>query len=354
MCVGPHRIVKVYSKLRHIRSFGFVLVFCFLLLTSCGSIQEVSRTDFMLDTFVTQYWQGENAQRCYEEIKAMLESYENTLSSYKEDSEIFKINENSGKKPLKVSDETFHILEISKELSCLTGGRFDITVSPLVRLWNITGEDPKVPALKDIEKARSLVSCEKLSLDKKDGTVFLEQENMGIDLGAVLKGYFAEKSLAVAKKYNVSGYISVGGNMAVNGRKSDGRDFIMGVRNPRGESSDYIGTLSMDGLTMATAGDYERSFMYEGKLYHHILDPFTGYPADTDIISATVLSEDGLLADFLSTYIFMEGTDSLDKFKGCDSFEFMAVDKDLNVYFSKGFKERFHPNENKKEFNFSA
>ena len=354
MIVGSHRIVKVYPKLKGIKFFCFVSVFCLFFLTSCGKMEEISRTDFMLDTFVTQYWQGDNAQECYEEIKAMLQDEENRLSSYKEESEISRINKNSGKEPQKISDETFLILERSKELSSLTEGRFDITVSPLVRLWNVTGENPKVPAIEDIEKTKSLISFEKLSLDKENSTAFLEDEGMGIDLGAVLKGCFAEKSLAIAQKHGVSGYISVGGNMAVTGKKSDGSDFIMGIRNPRGEANDYIGTLSIDGLTMATAGDYERSFVYEGKLYHHILDPFTGFPADTDIISATVLSKDGLLADFLSTYIFMEGTEGIDKFRNFENFDFMAVDKDLNVYFSRGFKERFHPNENKKEFNFLA
>ena len=345
---------KIILKSEKIVSKGITALVCTLLilLAGCGKEPEVNKTDFMLDTFVTSSWHGENAEACYEEIKEMLTESEERLSTFKEGSEIYSVNEMSGKEPQKVSEETFKILKRSKELSGATGGSFDITVAPLVKLWDVTGEDPHVPNKDSIEEKKALISYEKLILDEENTTAFLKEEGMEIDLGAVLKGCLAQKALDIAEKHQVRGYISVGGNMAVTGKKDDGSDYVMGIRNPRGEGNDYIGTLTMDGLTMATAGDYERFFTEDGVRYHHILDTKTGYPAETDIISATVLSRDGLLADFLSTYIFMEGTDSIDKFEGYESFEFIAVDKNLNVYSSEGLKGIFKPAEDKKEFNF--
>lgn len=353
MLAFPRGLFKAYSAFKT-GCLLFLSAACLFFLSSCKAVEKVDRTDFMMDTFVTQHWEGKNSQACYEEIKAMLEQGENMLSAYKEGSEILMLSQSSEKNPVKLSPQVFSILEKSKELSLKTGGKFDITIAPLVKLWDVTGKSPTIPKKEEIEKACSLICFDWLVLDKESSTAFFKKEGMGVDLGAVLKGFFAEKSLAAAKRHGVSGYISIGGNMAVAGKKEDGSDFIMGIRNPRGEANDYIGTVDISGLTMATAGDYERSFQYEGRLYHHILDPFTGFPAQTDLICATVISSDGLLADFLSTYIFMEGSEGLDKFKNLENAEFMAVDKDLNVYFSKGFKERFHPNSNKKEFNFKA
>ena len=323
-----------------------------ILLTGCGNEPEVNKTDFLLDTFVVSSWHGENAEECYGEIKEMLIKSENALSTFKEGSQIYSLNMKSGREKTEVSCEILSILKRSKELSELTDGRFDITVAPLVKLWDVTAENPRVPAKEDIEEKKQLISYQKLVLDEKENTAFLEQEGMEVDLGAVLKGCLAEKCLDIAEKYDVEGYISVGGNMAVRGRKKDGSDYIMGIRDPRGESGEFIGTLPMEGLTMATAGDYERYFTEGGKRYHHILDTETGYPVETDIISATVLSKDGLLADFLSTYIFMEGTEHLKDFEGFEEFSFIAVDKDLNVYVSEGIAHLFTPQKDKKEFNF--
>ena len=333
-------------------SITLIFLCLIFILAGCKKEEEVSRTDFLMDTFITQFWQGENAQKTYDEIKALLEKEENALSSYKEESELTLLNKMSGKEPVKVEEETFAVLKRAKELSEISKGSFDITVAPLVKLWDVTGKEPHVPGKEEIKEKMSLVSYENLILDEASQTAFLKNAGMEIDLGALLKGYLAEKCLLIAENNGVRGYISVGGDMAVSGKKSDGRDFIMGIRNPRGSENEYIGTLTMEGTTMATAGDYERFFIEDGRRYHHILDPFTGYPKETDLISVSCVSDDGLLADFLSTYIFMEGGKNLSKFDGCEEFSFVAVDKDLNVYVSEGLRDSFEPNLSLEGFNF--
>ena len=204
----------------------------------------------------------------------------------------------------------------------------------------------------EIDKATELVNFQNLILNENDSTAFLSQQGMEIDIGGVLKGFLSQKALSIAQENKVTGYISLGGNMAVAGKKNKREDFKIGIRNPRGSSEDYIGIVTMPGMTMSTAGDYERFFIEDDVRYHHILDPFTGFPAETDLISVTVLSGDGLLADFLSTYIFMSGKDKLRSFFDGEGYEVLAVDKDLNVYGSDGFWEVFLPQYEKKEFNF--
>lgn len=174
-----------------------------------------------------------------------------------------------------------------------------------------------------------------------------------MDLGGVAKGFLAEKALELAQKYNVSGYISVGGNMAVLGEKPSGGEFKIGIKNPRGEGEeDILGTVSLENETMATTGDYERFFIEDGVRYHHVLNPFTGYPAKTDLIAVTVISSDGALADFLSTYIFMQGSCELPKFFSDNRFSVLAVTEGKKVYASSGFWDKFVPLKNQKEYEF--
>lgn len=173
-----------------------------------------------------------------------------------------------------------------------------------------------------------------------------------MDLGAIAKGAAADRAREAVSDLSVSGYISIGGNLMVVGKKPNGKDFVMGIRDPRGEANEYIASLEMDGYCMSTTGDYERYFMEDGVRYHHIIDPFTGKPSDSDLISVTVLSRDGTMADFLSTYLFLLGTDGLSEHLDEKEYWVVAVDKDKNVYMSAGMGDWVKPNSQKGDYHW--
>ncbi|MEG0898266.1 MAG: FAD:protein FMN transferase [Oscillospiraceae bacterium] len=315
----------------------------------------VADTSFCLNTVIEQKWYGKNAQKNTDEINEMLISFEDKVSSYVENSEINVINQNAGKSPVTITDETYQVLKTAKELSEKSDGSFDITVFPLVNLWGITGDNPKVPGEDEIKNSLKLINISNLILEEKENgekTAFLKNVGMSIDLGGIAKGMAADMVREIAIKNNVKGYASLGGNLSVVGKKPDGTDFKFGLRNPRGTANEYVGIVTLQGKTMATTGDYERFFEENDKRYHHIFDISTGYPVENDLISVTVVSANGALADCLSTEIFVKGKDKLENFLNSDEYEIIAIDSDYNIYISESLRDNFVFKDDSKKFKF--
>ena len=359
--------MKLFSKKRLIgckrRRFAFVRSASFFIAAMTASLfvftgcslgrsysmnmakNEAESTSYIMSTMVTQRWYGDNATDVCSEIEEALQDFEKRTSLYIEDSEISAINDAAGKEYVKVSDETFDILKRSKQLCEESGGAFDITVGPLVLLWNINGQDgdPRVPSQSEIDEALKKVDYEKILLNEDDKSVMLAEEGMKIDLGGDGKGYATASMKDIVDKYDVTGYLSVGGNMLVVGKNPDGRDFTIGIRDPLKDANSYFATINIDGYTMATSSAAEIFFEENGVKYHHILDPNTGYPGDTDLLQVTVVSKDGLLADALSTTIFLKGSECLDEYMKRDDCMVLAVTKDKNVYGSDGIWDMVSP-----------
>lgn len=305
-----------------------------------------SGTEFIMSTVVEQRWYGQESKQAYDAIVDALKDMEKKLSLYVESSEIAAINQNAGVAPVEVSQETYDLIKHAVDYSAQSGGKFDITIAPLTQLWDIMGESPKVPNAEDITAAKNLVDYKQIALDPDKRTVMLLTSGMSIDLGGVAKGMAASTAAEIAKKFQVSGFLSIGGNMMVLGKKPSGEDFKFGVRDPKGGSSDYMAVVTLDGMTMATTGTYERYFEEDGVRYHHVLDPFTGYPAQSDLISVTVISQDGALADYLSTAIFMEGREGLEQHLHAEDYYVIAIDQDDRVYTSEGYRDHISPASN--------
>ena len=304
----------------------------------------VSAEKFMMDTFVKQttYDQSADAKQKLEDMFSYLTEFEKKVSMHLSDSEISKVNNSAGVSAVAVSDETYQLLKRSKELSQQKNGIFDITIGPLVKLWGITSDSPRVPEDSEIKNYLKRVGISKLSLNDEKKTAKLTNPYMEIDLGGIAKGYACDLA---KKKYQElgldSGLISLGGNVYSFGTKPDGTAFIIGLRDPRGEDNDLMGNLTAPGKVVATTGDYERYFEQDGKRYHHVLDPKTGYPAQTDLIAVTIIAEEGALADFLSTTFFIAGKEAVLKNLDNDKFDIIAVDKEMKVYVSEGMKRNF-------------
>jgi thiamine biosynthesis lipoprotein len=305
-------------------------------------MKESSRSEFLMDTFVSVRAVGPNPEQATQAAFSEMERIESLMSRYIPDSDVSCINEGAGGGPVKVSEETFCVIEEAIKCASLTNGAFDITIGPLMDVWGFGAKDPAIPDTGEIEQACSLVGWELLELDPVNRTVRLPIQGMSIDLGGIAKGYAAREGARILREHGIShALIDAGGNIVTVGFRPDGEPWKIGIRNPRGESiEDTIGpTLSIVNGAVATSGDYERFFVHDGRRCHHILHPDTGMPVES-AQSVTVLADDSLYADMLSTAVFVLGPDEgMEFIDNLDGVSAMIVDSDGNVLFSKGFPE---------------
>lgn len=322
----------------------FILIFPFLFLYSCNETSETEFTSeiFVMNTFVSQKVYGSNAKKAIKQVNECLITLEKELSLYEENSDIYNINKNAGISPVKVNTYTLELLKAAVEYSEKSQGLFDITIAPLTILWGINSDNPKVPQSEEILQAVSLVNYRDLEIDFENQTAFLKKSGMSIDLGGIAKGYIVNE---IQKIYNENGIasalISIGGNIYTYHKKIDGNDYTLGIRDPNGMANDYIGKLKCHDAVVATTGAYERFFEQGGIKYHHILSTQTGYPVDSDLLSVTVVSKDGGLADFLSTTLFISGSQQIEKYLNCNDFSVIVIDKNNQIYISEKLKNNF-------------
>ena len=310
-------------------------------------------TAFIMDTFVDQKLVGRDSADAVIAVNKALGQFEDRMSAYRTESQISRINKMAGIDFVQVDEETFELLVLAKEYCLSSQGLFDITIGPLVDLWDINGTDPTVPDEQSIRNAMDLIDINDLLLDPENGSVMLKRKGQKLNLGGMAKGAAGAMALESAQEYGIhSVYISVGGNIFTIGGKADGSAYRFGIRDPRGSASDYIGIVDLRDTTMATSGDYERYYEKDGIRYHHILDPLTGYPGQSDLISVSIICDDGARADYLSTLLFLAGREEAMKYAQDESFDFVLVDRDQNVWLSDGAKEIFTPNEKAVDYHF--
>lgn len=307
-----------------------------------GGIKESSGSKFLMNTFVSIRAAGTSPDEPIQAAFDEMQRIESLMSRHIPGSDVFRINQGAGGRPVKISDETFHVIWESIKYADITGGAFDISIGPLMDVWNFGATDPSVPEPEQINQARSLVGWELIELNSEDVTVRLPLHGMSIDLGGVAKGYAAQEGARVLREHGIShALIDVGGNIVTIGSRPDGEAWQIGIRDPRGKSiENTIGpTLYVSDCAIATSGDYERFFIYAGKRYHHILHPETGMPADT-VQSVTVIAKDSLYADILSTAVFVMGPDKgMDLIEALDGVSAMIVTGSGDTLFSAEFGE---------------
>jgi len=287
-----------YRLLTLFVSFSFLaLIFSFL--CGCQNRNLYKDTQLMMGTFVEVTSPDKEASAIvFNEIKRV----EDLLSKYKADSEVSKLNK-IGK--LKVSPGTFYIIKKSKEFWRASNGAFDITVAPLIDLWGFTDKKYFVPDDTEIKNVISLIGSDKIILNDKDNVIKFSVSGMKIDLGGIAKGYAVDCAVAKLKQKGINScLINAGGQIYCLGDRF-AKPWKIAVRDPRGEN--ITGYLRLKNRAIATSGDYEQYFIKNNRRYSHIINPKTGYPADSGIISVTVIAPDGLTADALATSIFVLG-----------------------------------------------
>ncbi len=274
-----------------------------------------------------------------EEIWAACERYENLLSKTIPGSDVSRINQAAGQ-TVTVDPETWEILRRAKEINALTGGAFSITIAPVTALWSFTGMTTNtVPTDEARLQAVARVDDQKIILGENN-TVALPS-GMQIDLGGIAKGYIADRVSEIVKEKACAGIISLGGNVYTVGKKPDGSRFSVGVTNPEATYT-YKGVIYTESCTVVTSGTYERGFNFGGVRFHHILDPKTGWPAQSDLVSATFVMDSSMTADALATACIVIGSEKsleLAKSQGLDA---MFIKKDGSVLFTDGFEQKYN------------
>lgn len=290
--------------------FLFNILTSFLILSSCTQI-EASRSEFVLGTVCTVTIFDKADSKIYDKIFDRMREIENLMSVNIETSEISRVNTAAGISPVSVHDDTFRVIERAVYYAQFSGGAFDPSVGPLVSLWGITGDNPRVPLREDIEEVLSLINRQDIALNAQEKSVFLKQRGMALDLGGIAKGFAADEAAAIAGNAGIKGaIIDLGGNIFLHGEKKDRSSWRVGIQKPNTNRGEYIGILNIparSNKSVVTSGVYERYYEKDGKNYHHLFDPSTGYPAENGLVSVTVITPVSMDADALSTSVFVLG-----------------------------------------------
>lgn len=301
---------------------------------------HVSKTGFYLDTVVTITLYGTDDAALIQNCFDLISDYEAMLSRTAEGSDIWKLNHSEGE-PVEVSKETASLLKLALRFCALSQGAFDITIAPVVDLWDFHEDGSHdLPDQYLLNQALSHVDYRRISIDGT--TVTLNDPQAEIDLGGIAKGYIADRLRDYLLSQNIPGaMIDLGGNILTVGVKPDGSPWRIGIRRPfAAVASDLIATVTTPGGSVVTSGTYERYFEKNGELYHHILDVSNGYPADTGLLSVSILSGSSAEGDALSTACFLLGMEKgLEQIESLDGIEALFVLDDYSIVRSSGFPE---------------
>lgn len=283
-------------------AFGALLLL--FSLSGCHAEMDYSDTQFCLDTYCTIRAGGEDAETAVAEAFALLYQIQGAVDYYDENSTVSKINAATAGTPIPLDTHTYTILNTALQVSEASGGAFSVTIAPVKALWNFDEEPHHVPSADELQNALSFVGDANLSLDDQQRTLTKTHDAVSIDLGGAAKGYAADCLLEFLQSRNISyAVIDLGGNVKVWGKNPASSDGLwsVGIQQPFGSKGELSQTLQIAEGSVVTSGTYQRNFTENGILYHHILNPATGYPADNGHDSATIVADSSLLADCLST-----------------------------------------------------
>ena len=309
-----------------------------LFLTGCSaesSPEPVQGTFFAMDTVMDFTIYGESG--LIDQSESLIASLESLVSVTDTGSELYAINQTgSGTLTGKASSLMEQALEICRR----TDGALDLSIYPIVRVWGFTTGSYQVPDEAEIQALLPLVDYRKIQYDAATGTVTLP-EGMEIDLGSVAKGYAGQLAAQMLREHGVqSALLNLGGNVQTVGAKPDGSPWQIGIKDPQGE--DAMMVLSVEDQAVVTSGGYERYFEQDGQTYWHIMDPSTGHPADSGLISVTIVGDEGVVCDGLSTALFVMGLEkATDLWAQSGDFEAAFVLSSGEVCITEGLTDRF-------------
>lgn len=314
--------------------------------------QKCQKQLFAMDTYMEFTAYGKNSEKAVDAAIEEVQKLDAMLSAENSKSEVYALNEQGN---LQATDDLAELILRGKEIYQETDGLFDDTIYPVMKLWGFPTGNYHVPTAAEVQKKLALVDGNKVEIQTRDSdekgrdskekakfvTLGADQQ---IDFGGIAKGYTGQKLAELFQEYGVSSaLVSLGGNIQAIGTKPDGSSWKVGIRDPKGGQQDYIGVLSVENQAVVTSGGYERYFEEDGETYIHIINPRTGYPADGDLLSVTIVSKDGTLADGMSTALYIMGYEKACQFwrQHREEFNVILVTDDGKIHISENLKENF-------------
>ena len=298
--------------------------------------KECTRQLFAMDTVMSFTAYGKNSEQAVDAAVKEVQRLDELLSTGNPDSEVSAINtKGSGT----LSDDTKTILTEAMEIYRETDGLFDVTIYPLMQLWGFPTKEYHVPTESELQKALAKVDASQIVIEGDQVTLGTGQQ---MDLGGIAKGYTSARIMEIYREYGItSGMVSLGGNVQTLGTRPDGKDWNIGIQNPDGQQGSLLAALPVENKAVITSGGYERYFEEDGNTYIHILNPKTGYPADSGLVSVSIISENGMLADALSTSLYLMGEEKAAEYwrTHADAFDMILEDKDGTLYVTEGLSQ---------------
>ncbi|WP_440897268.1 FAD:protein FMN transferase [Amphibacillus sp. Q70] len=333
----------INKKLVHLIWVGLFI------LAGCSSKQTdlldspYRETNFLLGTVVNISIYDADKEHVLELAMDRVEELENIISDEIDTTEVSEINKKAGVEPVQVSDDLYYLIEESIEYGELSNGGFDVTVGPLTNLWRIGFDDARKPEQQEIDQVLPLIDQQKVQLNPDDQSVFLVEEDMQLDFGAIAKGYITDEiHLLLTEEGVTSAIIDLGGNIFVMGHRPTGDEWTVGIQNPFLARGEVVGRIEATDQSVVTSGIYERYIEVDGVQYHHLLDPNTGYPFDNEIAGVSIVSDHSIDGDALSTVVFSKGLDQgMDFIESFTGAEAIFVTKDREIILSSGLVDEF-------------
>lgn len=292
---------------------------------------------FAMDTYMELTAYGPNGEEAIRTAQEEVLRLDALWSISSQDGDVVQLNATAQET---VSEETRQLILRSIAIHDLTGGAFECTVLPIMDLWGFTTQEYRVPSAEEIQAVLPLVDSANIEVSGNEVTLL---SGTTIDLGGIAKGYTSNRIIEIFKEYGVeSGMVSLGGNVQTLGHKPDGSNWRIAVQDPK-LPEEFAGVVEVSDKAVITSGGYQRFFEEDGITYHHIIDPETGYPANSGIISCTIVSEDGTLADGFSTSLFVMGLERASEFWRIhqDEFDVILITDDGTLYITQGIQKSF-------------
>jgi thiamine biosynthesis lipoprotein len=342
-------------EFKSIKKSLFLIFFIIFFLTGCQKdvknsvpAEPVSESELMLGTVCRISLYDSSSEEAFDAGFARIDEIEQEMSLNIETSEISRINEAAGTgMPVSVSKDTFNVVQKALEIAQRSSGIFDPTIGTLVQMWGIGSDGARIPSEDEITFGLSVTDYTQVDTQPSDRSIMLAQAGMMLDLGGIAKGYAADEVRTVLTEMGIeSAIINLGGNVLTVGSKPDGSPWKIGIQDPASSRGEYVMILELANLAVVTSGPYERFFVGEdGRRYHHILDTRTGYPADSDVTSATIVTESSFLADALSTTVYAMGLEKgMALVEEYDDVEAIFINEDNQLFISSGLKAQEIPN----------
>lgn len=334
---------------------GYILAAAFLVIMSCSGCSlhpesSFDRNGVAMDTTISLKATGKEAKEAVNESFQRIEEIDKLANAQNPESDVSKINAAAGKEYVQVDPAIYEMLEFSQAYSEKTNGLWDISVGIMTKLWQIGNEGQHIPTNEEIQQALLRINYRDILLRPEDHSVMLAKEGMVIDLGGIAKGYAVDEVRAIYAKHHIeNGLINMGASsMYALGTNSKGKAWNIGMKHPRSDKSDtFLGIVAIEDEYLSTSGDYERYFIQDGVRYCHIFDVRTGYPAQSGVMSDSVVIDasvpyGGMISDMVTTIIFVLGPQKgLDFVNGMDGVECEITDTNGAIYMTDGFKTHF-------------